>query len=88
MKPLPGEMHLPDKVLGILQTENSVAARARDRAYRTFLEARGVPNGATFDELPVTDKASPRSRQPKLSRQGHRPLTCRLARYGLERLTS
>jgi len=60
MKPLPRETHLPDKVLGILQTANSVAARARDRvrAYRTFLEVRGVPEGATFAELPVTDKAS------------------------------
>jgi phenylacetate-CoA ligase len=53
-------MQLPDKILGILQTANSVAARARDRvpAYRTFLEVRGVPDGATFAELPVTDKAS------------------------------
>ena len=51
---------MPDKILGILQTANSVAARARDRvpAYRTFLAARGVPHGATFAELPVTDKAS------------------------------
>jgi phenylacetate-CoA ligase len=43
-----------------MQIANSVAARARERvpAYRSFLEARGVPDGAPFSELPIIDKSS------------------------------
>ena len=46
--------------LGWVQTASSVAARARERvpAYRSFLEARGVPDCDEFAQLPITDKAS------------------------------
>lgn len=46
--------------LGRIETANSVAARARERvpAYRDFLKARDVPEGAPFAELPITDKSS------------------------------